>query len=159
MTSFVKISFHKWCHAQLETIWPHIPHLLHWNGCFTNTFIHVRKVSTPLIHECPLSEDSIGTKSMQNNISIWKAKIIWQPWSQSDPSGNLYLILHSKKLYFLICFNNSVVTFKICHNSVKTYMFSIILFHSSYFTTIKIKLMFCPGPIIICALYQCLSIY
>ena len=32
----------------------------------------------------------IATKSMQKNISIQRAKIIWQPWSQSDSSGNLY---------------------------------------------------------------------
>ena len=37
----------------------------------------------------PTSPSGIGTKSMQNNIGIWRSKIIWQPWSQSDSSGNL----------------------------------------------------------------------
>ena len=35
----------------------------------------------------------IGNKSMQNNFGIWRAKIICQPWSQSDSSGNLYFNL------------------------------------------------------------------
>ena len=32
---------------------------------------------------------NIGTKSKQDDISVWIAKIIWQPWRQSD-SCNLY---------------------------------------------------------------------
>ena len=39
----------------------------------------------------------IGTKSMKNKISIQKAKIIWQPWSQSDSSGNLYFNIAFRK--------------------------------------------------------------
>ena len=65
-----------------------------------------------------LHQSTIGTKSMQNNISKGRAKIIWQPWSQSDPSGNLNFIQHSEKLDILIYFNNSVVTFKICRSSM-----------------------------------------
>ena len=40
------------------------------------------------------NKQCIGTKSMPNNISIQRAKIIGQPWSQSESSNNLCLLIN-----------------------------------------------------------------
>ena len=53
----------------------------------------LKKIQFMILNFCVI----IGTKSMQNNISIGRAKIIWQPWSQSDSSGNLYFNIAFRK--------------------------------------------------------------
>ena len=93
-----------------------------------------------------ISFRTIGTNSMQNNISIGRAKIIWQPWSQSDSSGNLFfniafikaipldlymLTLQTLVIAYLLFTSHGTIAY-ICRNSVVTFD-KLHVFHYSYF--------------------------
>ena len=66
-------------------------------------FEHQKSVSCIQIFLQPLGKlDCIGTKSVQNIISIWRAKIIWQPWNQSLIWQSLFEIAFRKAWYSLI---------------------------------------------------------